>query len=121
MTLSQPVIGARGQVLARSGVQLTEATLRALDSAEIESVEVADTDEGRRASAFAMYAESAYEYIECGKTALPVGQTDDAGAIRYDTCEEAIDADGGNYLFGIDPEYVWYEDRDGDGVSCEAR
>ncbi|MEV4293376.1 thermonuclease family protein [Microbispora rosea] len=38
---------------------------------------------------------------------------------KYDTCEEAIAAGYGPYYRGTDPEYVWYEDRDNDGVVCE--
>jgi hypothetical protein len=38
----------------------------------------------------------------------------------YGTCKEAIAADGGNYRRGIDPEYDYYDDRDGDGIVCES-
>ena len=38
---------------------------------------------------------------------------------RYGTCKEAIAADGGNYRAGIDPQYDYYDDRDGDGVVCD--
>ncbi|MDR7274844.1 excalibur calcium-binding domain-containing protein [Catenuloplanes atrovinosus] len=39
---------------------------------------------------------------------------------RYATCEEVLAAGLGPYREGVDPEYVWYFDRDGDGVVCEA-
>lgn len=80
-----------------------------------------DEGDGRVASAFANHAKNIYEYIECGKAAQPVDAVAVQDEIRYETCTEAIAADGGNYLFGIDPEYTWYEDRDGDGVVCENR
>jgi len=38
---------------------------------------------------------------------------------RFNTCTEAIDHGYGPYYEGSDPEYGWYEDRDGDGVVCE--
>jgi hypothetical protein len=91
------------------------------DDAESWAGQASGTEEGRMASAFANHAESIYAYIECGKAARKVAAVEVQGEIRYDTCSEAIDADGGNYLFGIDPEYRWYEDRDGDGVVCESR
>ncbi|GIH93550.1 thermonuclease family protein [Planobispora siamensis] len=38
---------------------------------------------------------------------------------RYRTCAEANSAGLGPYRKGVDPEYDWYQDRDGDGVVCE--
>ena len=38
---------------------------------------------------------------------------------RFQTCGAALSAGFGNYRAGIDPEYAWYWDRDGDGVVCE--
>ncbi|HEY7719849.1 MAG TPA: DUF1524 domain-containing protein [Pedococcus sp.] len=38
---------------------------------------------------------------------------------RFGTCREAIAAGYGPYTAGRDPEYDWYQDRDGDGVVCE--
>ncbi|WP_040422003.1 thermonuclease family protein [Actinopolymorpha alba] len=38
---------------------------------------------------------------------------------RFGTCKEAIAAGYGPYQRGVDPEYDWYRDRDGDGVVCE--
>ena len=38
---------------------------------------------------------------------------------RFDYCYEANDAGYGPYYRGSDPEYYWYEDRDGDGIVCE--
>jgi micrococcal nuclease len=38
---------------------------------------------------------------------------------RFGTCREAIAAGGGPYVRGIDVEYGWYRDADGDGVVCE--
>lgn len=39
---------------------------------------------------------------------------------RFDTCTDAIAAGYGPYVRGVDREYVWYEDRDGDGRVCES-
>ncbi|WP_433517151.1 thermonuclease family protein [Nonomuraea sp. CA-143628] len=38
---------------------------------------------------------------------------------RFRTCGEANAAGYGPYRKGVDPEYAWYQDRDGDGVVCE--
>ena len=38
---------------------------------------------------------------------------------EFGTCKAAIAAGYGNYVRGKDPEYEWYNDRDGDGVVCE--
>ena len=38
---------------------------------------------------------------------------------RYPTCAAANRAGLGPYVRGVDPEYDWYDDRDGDGVVCE--
>lgn len=38
---------------------------------------------------------------------------------RFSTCKEAIAAGYGPYAAGIDAEYDWYRDGDGDGVNCE--
>lgn len=38
---------------------------------------------------------------------------------RFGTCTEATEAGYGPYVKGVDPEYWWYEDRDGDGTVCE--
>lgn len=38
---------------------------------------------------------------------------------RFDTCAAAKAAGFGPYQRGVDPEYDWYIDRDGDGVACE--
>lgn len=38
---------------------------------------------------------------------------------RFGTCGEANANGYGDYRSGTDPEYDWYQDRDGDGVVCE--
>ncbi|WP_433248329.1 thermonuclease family protein [Streptosporangium sp. CA-135522] len=38
---------------------------------------------------------------------------------RFRTCGEANAAGYGPYRRGVDPEYAWYQDRDGDGLVCE--
>ncbi|MGO4255688.1 excalibur calcium-binding domain-containing protein [Marmoricola sp. RAF53] len=39
---------------------------------------------------------------------------------HFGTCGEANDNGYGPYTEGVDPEYDWYQDRDGDGVVCES-
>ena len=48
---------------------------------------------------------------------------DDPGGTdpRFDTCKEAIAHGYGPYYRGKDPEYDWYQDRDGDGIVCERK
>jgi hypothetical protein len=38
---------------------------------------------------------------------------------RYSYCYEVQDAGLGPYVRGVDPEYDWYRDNDGDGTVCE--
>ena len=38
---------------------------------------------------------------------------------RFDYCYQAKDAGYGPYYQGVDPEYDWYTDADGDGIVCE--
>jgi S1-C subfamily serine protease len=38
---------------------------------------------------------------------------------RFGTCKEAIANGYGPYYYGVDTEYDWYIDRDGDGIVCE--
>src|SRR5690606_13678693 len=38
---------------------------------------------------------------------------------RFGTCKEAKAHGYGPYYKGVDPEYEWYRDRDGDGIVCE--
>ncbi|MEU6207521.1 excalibur calcium-binding domain-containing protein [Micromonospora musae] len=38
---------------------------------------------------------------------------------RFSTCAKAKAAGYGPYRRGVDPEYHWYQDRDGDGTVCE--
>jgi hypothetical protein len=38
---------------------------------------------------------------------------------RFAYCYQANDAGYGPYVRGVDPEYDWYDDRDGDGIVCE--
>lgn len=38
---------------------------------------------------------------------------------RFDTCKLARGSGYGPYSRGVDPEYGWYPDVDGDGVVCD--
>lgn len=40
---------------------------------------------------------------------------------RFDNCQKAIQAGYGPYRRGVDSEYAWYRDPDGDGLACERR
>ena len=49
------------------------------------------------------------------------GSSRPSGSIdpRFRTCGDANAAGFGPYTRGVDPEYDWYIDRDGDGLACE--
>lgn len=47
------------------------------------------------------------------------GSNSGANDKRYDYCYQATAAGLGPYYRGVDPEYAWYRDSDGDGVVCE--
>ncbi len=47
------------------------------------------------------------------------GDTPGKNDPRFETCTAAIAAGYGPYKKGIDPEYWWYIDGDGDGEACE--
>ena len=47
------------------------------------------------------------------------GSSDSGTDPRFGTCKEAIANGYGPYYYGVDPEYDWYIDRDGDGIVCE--
>lgn len=40
---------------------------------------------------------------------------------KFRNCQQAIAAGYGPYYAGRDPEYVWYPDRDGNGVVCDRK
>lgn len=52
--------------------------------------------------------------VPAGQGGGDPGETDP----RFDTCSEAIAAGYGPYIRGIDPEYEFYRDGDGDGRTC---
>ena len=63
-----------------------------------------------------LLAESKREPAPLRLATLPAGGALDA---RYPYCSNAIAAGLGPYTQGIDREYEWYRDGDGDGVVCE--
>jgi hypothetical protein len=48
-------------------------------------------------------------------TPTPTGDLDP----RFSSCKAAKEAGYGPYVKGVDPEYAWYRDGDGDGTVCE--
>jgi hypothetical protein len=59
--------------------------------------------------------EPARAAVHTGADATPTSGTDP----RFATCTEAKAHGYGPYRSGVDAEYAWYTDRDGDGVVCE--
>jgi hypothetical protein len=84
------------------------------------TTKVGSTDVGMKASAYARHGDNLYKFIGCGTAAEP-NATDETTELdpRFDTCAEANDAGYADYRRGVDPEYEWYDDADGDGVVCE--
>lgn len=61
---------------------------------------------------------------DAGVAVLPLNSEEDGLDVdlldpRFRYCTHAIGAGYGPYYAGIDPEYEWYFDRDGDGIVCE--
>lgn len=54
--------------------------------------------------------------VEAETRASPQARTTDPD---YGSCQQAKAHGGGPYVRGKDPEYAYYQDRDGDGVVCE--
>lgn len=52
-----------------------------------------------------------------GEEEVPVAT--DGNDPQFNTCKEAKKNGYGPYIKGTDPEYDWYQDRDGDGTVCE--
>jgi len=77
------------------------------------------TDAGLKASAYAKHGDNLYKFIGCGTDAQPDPPDTADLDPRFDTCQEANDAGYVDYRRGVDPEYEWYDDADGDGVVCE--
>jgi len=46
-------------------------------------------------------------------------ETSTATDPRFSSCAKAKAAGYGPYIRGVDPEYLWYQDRDKDGIVCE--
>ena len=62
-------------------------------------------------------APAAEPAVEEPAVEAPAAPADDP---QFGSCKEAIAAGYGNYTSGVDPEYAWYQDRDGDGLVCES-
>jgi hypothetical protein len=77
------------------------------------------TDAGQKASAYAKHGDNLYKFIGCGTSAQPDPPDTTDLDPRFDTCEEANEAGYVDYRRGVDPEYEWYDDADGDGIVCE--
>jgi len=65
---------------------------------------------------------SEYESPDDYTVLVPTSGDDEANSStdpRFRYCTHAIAAGYGPYVAGVDPEYAWYNDRDGDGIVCE--
>ena len=79
------------------------------------------TDAGQKASAYAKHGDNLYKFIGCGTSAQPDPPDTAVLDPRFDTCAEANDAGYADYRRGVDPEYEWYDDADGDGDRLRRR
>ena len=73
-------------------------------------------DEAAAAAAAAKAAAEAAAVQEAERLAAQEAALDP----RFAGCAEANARGYGHYVSGVDPEYGWYSDTDGDGVACEA-
>lgn len=93
------------------------ADLKAREEAVVARAAELDTraaDLDTREDAVARAEEQA---VEAPAPAAPVADT--GLDPRFGTCKEAKAHGYGSYVVGVDPEYDWYRDADGDGVVCE--
>lgn len=67
-------------------------------------------------------AEGSTQDDELTVVPVPLKEDTNSGAAldpRFRYCTHAIASGYGPYYNGVDPEYAWYNDRDGDGAVCE--
>ena len=94
----------------RAAVAKARSEERKKTAAAVKTARAQGLAEGRRQGAAATASTSPIAPL-----ASTGGGTDPQYSYRY----EANDAGYGPYYQGQDPEYAWYDDRDGDGVVCE--
>jgi hypothetical protein len=58
---------------------------------------------------------------DCPSSPAPAATTSTQSSTdpEFDSCRQARAAGFGPYTAGVDPEYDWYRDGDGDGTVCE--
>lgn len=108
--------------------RVQEEAATAQTAAVAAAVEAARKDEKAKAAAKVREAERrasvAEEEAEAEAVTAPQALAGGSGGggtdPRFDTCGAANDAGYGPYRRGADPEYDWYDDRDGDGLVCES-
>ncbi|WP_298885193.1 thermonuclease family protein [uncultured Serinicoccus sp.] len=69
--------------------------------------------------AFSCEAEPSPQPAAPAAPAAPAIPADSGADPQFGTCAEALANGYGWYVVGVDPEYHWYRDGDGDGVVCE--
>lgn len=123
--LKSQVLQLQESAIAQSDVdqQVAEAVDQARTEATAAQKEaVADAVAKERQRAARLVAAAKKSAAEKSPSSSPSttgeggGGTDDP---RFSTCAEANSAGYGPYTSGVDSEYAWYQDRDGDGVVCE--
>jgi hypothetical protein len=80
---------------------------------------VARTRREEQKKAAAAVAAAEREAASASSSIAPLASSQPSTDPRFSYCYEANDAGYGPYYQGQDPEYAWYDDRDGDGVVCE--
>jgi micrococcal nuclease len=124
MSIAEPAIKAEQERVAAEAAAKAEAERKTAEEAARRAAEEAE----RKAAEEARLAEEQRQRDEEARKATesaPVGGGSSAPAPSvgtdsdYGTCKAANAAGKGPYVAGVDPEYGWYQDRDGDGIVCE--
>ena len=104
---------------AEEVAEAEEAALAAQDEAVRKAVAKVRSEEQRKREQAVAAAVAAAQASAPTSTPQQFASTGGGTDPQFSYCYEANDAGYGPYVRGQDPEYDWYDDRDGDGVVCE--
>lgn len=109
-------LGALQEDTAADSKAAAQAASRAQKKAVKAAIAKTRREEQKKTAAAVQAAKD--EMASSSQTITPLASTPSTDP-RFSYCYEANDAGYGPYYQGQDPEYAWYDDRDGDGIVCE--